>query len=488
MSRDKDAPQDDMNRQEPEDERYRARPRPQPRQRSSRDEVLRRLRQPYSARDRDSRYQETDPPITRRRQTRDFREEEEQERSYRQAPPPPPISPRPSQEPRITRPMREDAYREPRQQRPRQPLDPRARDYSDERYTGTRRRREIDTDEDRYVEYEEYETPVRRARALPPSPKRRARRGIGSTLLVGFLGAIIALALIVGIGWFFLVHTLQVSLPGLGIGTSKFTAAQQTVPLNITANVTQLQITNNVGNITISVDNSITTGGTLTYVKRTQASSSSDAASQFGRIQVKVQPGNSAACPQASCLVVSASVPTNISGSVDMSIVLPAQNPTPQFVLDGKTQTGNIAVQNFRGLLTLTDDTGNVDVKGGLLDAGSCLQVRFGNITFAGTLETATPPAINPCQGNPVNTTGSLQPWYSMKTGTGNIDVTLNAVSANIILDAIVFDQGKLTSEYPITFPPSNSPGYSGPLLPGTQPTARLLLSVDTGNITLHKA
>lgn len=463
MSRDKHSPQDGENQQEPEDIiRFQTPPRSQPqRQRSSRDEVLRRLRQPYSARDRDSRYQETDPPITRRRQTRDFREEEE---------------------------------REPRQQRPRQPLDPRARDYTDERYTGTQRRREIDTDEDRYVEYEEYEPPVRRPRVralspslLPPSPKRHARRSIGSTLLIGFLGAIITIALIVGIGWFFLIHTLQVSLPGLGIGTSKFTAAQQTVPLNITANVTQLQIINNVGNITISDDNTLTTGGKLTYVKRTQASSSSDAASKFGRIQVKVQPGNSAACPQASCLVVSAGVPTNIPGSVDMTIVLPAQNPSPQFVLNGKTQTGNIAVQNFSGLLTLTDDTGNVDVKGGLLDAGSCLQVRFGNITFAGTLATGTPPAINPCQGNPVTTSGSSQPWYSFKDGTGNIDVTLNAVSANIILDATVFDQGKLTSEYPITFPPSSSPGYNGPLLPGTQPTARLLLSLDTGNITLHK-
>ena len=483
MSRDKDAPQDDMNWQEPEDVRYRARPRPQPRQRSSREEVLRRLRQPNSARDRDSRYQETDPPITRRRQTRDFREEEERERSYRQAPPPP-------QEPRITRPMREDAYREPRQQRPRQPLDPRARDYTDERYTGVRRGREIDTDEDRYVEYEEYEPPVRRprARALPPSPKRRARRGIGSTLLIGFLGAIIAIALIVGIGWFFLIHTFQVSLPGLGIGTSKFTAAQQTVPLNITANVTQLQIVNNVGNISISDDNTITTGGTLTYVKRTQASSSSDAASQFGRIQVKVQPGNSAACPQASCLVVSASVPTNIPGSVDMTIVLPAQSPTPQFVLNGQTQTGDIVVQGFSGLLTLSDNIGNVNVKGGLLDTGSCLQTVKGNITFAGTLETATPPAINPCQGNPVTTAGSSQPWYSFKDGTGNIDVSLNAVSANIILDAIVFNQGKISSEYPITISPASPPSYSGPLLPGTQPTARLLLSVDTGNITLHKA
>src|SRR5260370_33818937 len=128
------------------------------------------------------------------------------------------------------------------------------------------------------------------------------------------------------------------------------------------------------------------------------------------------------------------------------------------------------------------------DVKGVLLRAGSCVQVRFANSTRAGSVKTPPPPAINPCQGNPVTTAGSSQPWYSMKTGTGNIDVTLNAVSANIILDAAVFDQGKLTSEYPISFPPSSSPGYIGPLLPGTQPTARLLLSLDTGNITLHKA
>lgn len=489
MSRDKNWPQDDENRQEPEDViRFPARPRSQPpRQRATRDEILRRLRRPPASRERDSNSPQTDPTTTRPRQTRDFREEEEQERAYRQPPS--------AREPHTTRPIREDAHRdrEPRPQRPRE-RDYRDRDR-DERYRYPPRRREIDTEEGRYGDYDdydEYRRPARRSgtRPLPPSsrPKRRARRSIWSTLLIGFIGGIIMIGLVVGIGWFFLVHTLQVSFPGLGIGTSKFTAPQQTVSLNITATTTQLQVVNNLGNITISDDNTLTTGGTLTYVKKTQASSSSNATSNFNRIQVNVQPGNSAACPQASCQMVSATVPANIAGTVDMTLVLPAQSPTPQFMLNAKTQTGNIAVQNFSGLLTLTDDTGSINVKGGLLDAGSCLQARIGNVTFAGTLETGTAPAINPCQGNPIATPNSTQPWYSFKAGTGNLDVTLNAVSTNIILDAIVFDRGKLVSnDYPISVPPSNTPAYNGPLLPGTHPTALLFLSVDNGNITLHK-
>jgi len=494
MSRDKYSPQDDENRQEPEDIiRFQTPPRSQPqRRREARDEKLRRLRQPSSPRDRDSRYRETDQPVTRPRQTRNFREEEERESSYRQAPPPPDSR----QEPRNTRPVREDMYSdsEPRPQRPRPPRDARERDYPDERYTTAPRRREIDTGADRYDEYEAYRRPARRSgtRSSPPTsaaprPKRRARRSVWSTLLIGVIGGIVTIALVAGIGWFFLIHTLQASFPGLGIGTSKFTDVQHTVPLNITSSITQLQLTNNAGNITISDNSAITTGGTLTYVKKTQASSSGNAASDFAHIQVQVQPGNSAACPATSCLTVSASLPATIPGSVDLTLVLPAQSPTPPFMLNAQTQSGKLIVQGFNGLLTLTNNIGDINVAGSLLATGSCLQTVKGNISFAGTLETATPPAINPCQGNPVTSSGSSQPWYSMKAGTGNIDISLNSASANILLDATVFNQGKISSEYPITIPSANPPSYTGPLLPGTKPTAMLLLTVDTGNIILHK-
>ncbi len=72
MSRDKHTPQDDENRQEPDDIiRFQTPPRSQSqRRREARDEKLRRIRQPSSPRP---------------RQTRNFREEEERERSYRQA-------------------------------------------------------------------------------------------------------------------------------------------------------------------------------------------------------------------------------------------------------------------------------------------------------------------------------------------------------------------------------------------------------------------
>jgi len=61
------------------------------------------------------------------------------------------------------------------------------------------------------------------------------------------------------------------------------------------------------------------------------------------------------------------------------------------------------------------------------------------------------------------------------------------SISAKIILDAVIFNQGKITSDYPISIPSASPPSYDGPLLPNTKPTAILLLTVDTGNITLHK-
>ena len=485
---------DDENWREPGDDiiRFQTPPRSlSQRRREARDEKLRRIRPSSPPRDRESRYRDSDTSGTRPRQTRNFRGEEQSERTYRQEPP------ESRQQPRSTRPIREDVYRESeaRTTRPRPARDPREYDYPDERYTAAQRRREIETGTDRDADYEGYRRPVRRsgtrssrpAEPVARAPKRRARRSVWSTLLIGVIGGIITVALVVGVGWFLLIHTLQVSFPGLGIGTSTYVSAQQSGPLNITSSITQLQVTNYAGNISISDDSNITSGGTLTYVKKTQASSSSNATSDFARILVKAQPGNSAGCPATSCMTVSVSAPPTIPATVDLTIVLPAQSPTPQFVLNARsTQTGDIVVQNFSGLLSLSGNIGNISVKGGLLASGSCLQTIKGNIAFAGTLETGVAPTINPCQGNPV-TSGSSQPWYSFKDGTGNIDVSLNSISANIILDAAVFNQGKITSDYPIAIPSASPPSYDGPLLTGTQPTAILLLTADTGNITLHK-
>ncbi len=293
-------------------------------------------------------------------------------------------------------------------------------------------------------------------------------------------------------------HSLPNVIPGFNIGTSIYSDKQQTVSLPITASTSQLVIQNPVGNVSVTTG-SASTSGSLTYIKRTQASSQSNATAEFARITVAVKSG----CTSAKCLAVTTTLPNTGSDSVDMLITLPPQlNPAATFMLSSTTQKGNISVQNFNGLLSLTDDTGNISVKGGLLSAGSCLQARIGNVDFAGILQTETdkPPTVNPCTGTPVAPSGASnqQPWYAMKTGTGNIDVTFITPSTvtqpiNVLLGATIANQGKIISDFNIAVK-QNSDGtssYFGPLLPNAQPqpTALLILTVDvSGDITLHKA
>ncbi len=392
---------------------------------------------------------------------------------------------------------------------PRRPIQRQTRDFREEEqyaYDEYDERvptyRETDFVDD---DYDEYDAPYgstgyptsRRPRS--GTPRRQKRRGAWSTLLVGCIGGIITVVVIVAVLVLVLYHSLPSILPGLGIGTTTYTDKQQSVPLAITASITRLEVQNPVGDVTISVDSSATTS-TLTYTKKTQASSSSSAATEFGRINVTAGPGGtSATCPVSSCLAVTASLPATGSDSVEMAIVLSSLNPSLPSTISEKTQKGNISVQGFQGLLALTDDTGNISVTGGLLEAGSCLQSRIGNVSFSGTLEIANPPTINPCAGNPINpNAGSAnnQPWYSVKTGTGNIDVTFlvppgAAQQPSFMLDVTIANKGAIKGDYnlQVTQNPDGSSNYFGPLLPNTQPKAFLTLTVDVaGTITLHKA
>jgi hypothetical protein len=280
-----------------------------------------------------------------------------------------------------------------------------------------------------------------------------------------------------------------------GIGKTSFTKqlAQQSLPL--TANVTQLQIQNRVGNITITVDPTASQG-TLSGVMKVQAGNSSDADKEFGRIKVDVTPGS-----DPSMLTVNATVPDTSGGllagssdSIDLTIVLPSssvnKDTIPPFKLSaGIAATGNISVQNFNGLLTLTDNTGNIAVKGGILDEGSCLQTLTGNTTFAGSLTIAAQAdtGLIPCT---TNTTQNPHPWFAMKSGKGTVDVSLSAETTNVTLDAST-NNGKINSgEFGLNIQQNSdgSASYYGPLTPGTSPTALLALTVSTGNINLHKA
>ena len=259
--------------------------------------------------------------------------------------------------------------------------------------------------------------------------------------------------------------------------------------------ITQMQVHNQIGNITITVDPSATTP-TIATLKKVKAASSDEANKEFGNISVQVQPAG-------STLSVTATVPDtgNIFGShndsVDLTITLPPQsvnptatsigaNPTPTLstasttsplTLNADLSIGDIRVDRLSGILQLKDDIGNIKVDHATLSDGSHLQTGTGNVTFNGNVDAS--PAAN-------NST----PRYKLQSETGNIDVTLPG-DTNIILDANT-NAGTITSDFPISVQTSgNSANYYGPLnsnsTPGsTQPV--LTLNVGTGNVILHRA
>ncbi len=342
-------------------------------------------------------------------------------------------------------------------------------------------------------EVQEYDRRAARPRPrtqATPLPVRRQRR-VWSTLLIGCAGGVITIALILAVIAFVFLLKVPVNIGGIGKTSYSKQLPQQTLP--ITANVTQLQIHNRVGNISIMVDPSATQGA-VNGVMKVQAGNSSDADKEFGRIKVDVTPSS-----DQSTLIVNATVPNTSGGlpasssdSVDLTIVLPPSvNPSPPFKLSISADiaaSGNISAQNFNGILKLTDNTGNISVKGGLQSEGSCLQTHVGNITFEGNLVTgqAADTGLIPCT---TNTTQNSHPWFSFKSGTGSVNVTLSAVSSNLTLDAST-NNGKINGgEFGLKVQQNSdgSASYYGPLTPGTSPTAVLALTVSTGDINLHK-
>jgi hypothetical protein len=283
-------------------------------------------------------------------------------------------------------------------------------------------------------------------------------------------------------------------IPGAGNPT---TYTQQSQPQSIQiSTITQMQVHNQIGNITITVDPSATTP-TIATLKKVKAASSDEANKEFGNISVQVQPAG-------STLSVTATVPdtgnifANHNDSVDLTITLPPQsvnptatsiggaNPTPTLstasttaplTLNADLSIGDIRVDGLSGVLQLKDDVGNITVDHATLSDGSHLETGTGNVTFNGNLD-STPAANN------------STPRYKLQSETGNIDVTLPG-GTNIILDANT-NAGTITSDFPISVTTSgNSDSYYGPLnsnsTPGsTQPV--LTLDVSTGNINLHRA
>lgn len=515
MTRDKDTSQGDWEESR-EAESYRIRPRPQSQQRPPSQ------RRPVPPRD--DRDQMTEPPVQRRRQTRDFREEDTT--TYQQP-----------QRPRITRQSREDTYARLR----RRPLaggrDTPGRDKSrpytarDEmedspgrtpprRITNPEEEMEDSPGRDKpgpytqrritNTEQEPYVRHARRAgtRVTPATPRRAQpqRRRSWPTLLLGCIGGILIVALIAAIALYLLIHNIAGNVfPGLGIGGSTYSDQQRSVTLSIPSTITQVQINNSVGNMSVSVDTTNTSGttATLSYTKKVQASSSSNATTEFGRISVNTGNGTTASCPQASCLSISTTIPNATQDSVDLILVLPANvnrlpstvTNTPPFTLNANTTVkGDITVQNFEGAVNLrASKQGNVSMQHGLLVAGSCLVTNIGNVTFNALLDVSFSSSLVPCT---TSTSTDPHAWYEFKSEGGNVDATLNP-SLNIIIDANT-NFGKLNSDFPLTpastlipycgTSPPTSTYFCGPLVAGsTLPSAILKLDVSTGNINIHK-
>lgn len=328
------------------------------------------------------------------------------------------------------------------------------------------------------------ERPLRPPRRRYTDPPVRRRQRSHWPLFLGCFGFILLVALAIAV--FVLrsipLPSIPLPVPSLkggagGVVISTYTdSAQQSIPIT---NLTQLQVQNQVGNISVQVDpNPDATAITLTSLKKVKASSTNAAKQEFANIPLTVQ-------PQGSSVMVSATVPAqsgtvfNSDASVDLTLSLPSkaivQQPQAALTLNVHTTVGNVVVSGIKGVLTLKADKGDVTARQVTLVDGSHLEAGIGSVTFGGDLDTTD------------SSNSNSSPNYKISSETGNLEVTLPS-STNVLLDANT-NVGKITTDFGLNISTNNgSASYYGPLISSTPPpSATLVLDVSTGNIDLHK-
>lgn len=326
-----------------------------------------------------------------------------------------------------------------------------------------------------------------------PRPRRKKRRvwpGFLTGCALGIVTAVVAAAIIVFLAINNTLHSSTISLPGgpslpLIGSTSTFTdPAQQTLTLSF---LSQVQIHNQVGDVTVTVDSNATVA-TVKTTKRVKASSNSSANNEFKRISIDIQPAGT----PSGALIVNVTVPNNGSllgnqnDAVDIAVTLPASllnnsaSPSstspPTFTI--ATSVGNITLSGLSGDLAVKDGVGDVSVDQAQLTNGSRLEAGTGNLTFNGSLVLPTSTGAN----------GTSQPHFWLLSETGNLTVTL-PTTTTVILDANT-NSGAISSDFNIT--PSVSAGaanYYGPLNPSNAGQPQAILTVDTsiGAINIHQ-
>ena len=353
-------------------------------------------------------------------------------------------------------------------------------------------------DYDEYDDYEGVREPARREASRHQHRPRRSRSAF-STLLTGCLGGLITLIVVAAVVIFLVLHNTPLGT-SIGIGKSLYTqSGRATFSLG---SATQLIVKNQVGDVTVSVDPNASSAS-LVSVKKVQASGSSDANSQFSQIKLTtraISQGDDPACTASSCLLIAATVPVSSSGGllgggngdeIDLTITLPSSfhsaSPASPYTLSASTEAGNIAVSSLNGILNLTGNAGNISVTHALIYAGTCMQTMHGNVNVdqGSIFDLATASPLIPCTKT---TGGGDHPWFNIKSGVGNVDITLTSNSTDLLLDANT-NNGTITNDFGLNIPTASdgSATYHGPLVASTNPRASLYVATSTGNIALHK-
>jgi hypothetical protein len=365
--------------------------------------------------------------------------------------------------------------------------------------------------QENYDDYDDYEYELDDEveevprRPLPPRSPRpsqqraRKQRRVWPVLLtgcgLGVLLTVLAAAAVV----FFAIHTTNGNIPSLPIISNTQNFSYDEKPTFPTLNsLTQLQICDKVGDVSIKVDPQAQTP-IITAHKVIQATSKSaaDQADKSLAIQVaspeKISNlsclkspaiANAQNAPGGTALTVNVSFPDNgglvhaNTNRVDLSIILPPsliQSDGPTLSLDVEAPVGNITVDGLSGLLTILGGTGNVMVSNSALTTNSQINTSQGNVTFNGFL-------ILPTGTNP-------SAHYFIRSEQGVLDVTLPS-NTNVTLDANT-NVGTITSDFPIASKPNSdgSVSYHGPLTssPTISDSVVLVVDVSTGNIKIHQ-
>ena len=292
---------------------------------------------------------------------------------------------------------------------------------------------------------------------------------------------------------------------GLGGSTQLFTS-DTTQAITLTS-LTQMQICDKIGNVSIRVDPTANTASIKT-TKIVHMSSKASANQEFGRINVSVQQPDagaqslgcaSSSAPAATATTPSATpVPSNATGgallvnttipdsdgllhgtgdAVDITVTLTTKlfaSASAPLQLNVQAALGNVSVDGVSGILNIIGSSGNVSVTRATLISGSSIGTGQGNVTFNGIVAAPNDP--------------TTQASFVIRSEQGKVDVTL-PTSTNLVLSANT-NVGTIQSDFPITATTSSgSASYRGPLNASapTQSSAVLTVDVSTGNIAIHK-